>query len=219
MKPISVLVFTCLLVSPMFSAAQPVIVDSDWTLIRGIPFVNPFAAHFNPVDGRIYVGCRETAVEGLYRIDNLDFAVLIAEVPCLAGVVVDPQRGDIFCADSYSGVIYRSLIGDDGRQTWVSGLHDGDDDPMGMAVAPLDYAGDVLSPGQALVVDACYGGPDEVWLWTPAIAQGDDRVVRVDPTSGTVSVIVTGIAADFGWAGVDISADGRRLRHRVRVQR
>ena len=287
MKPIAVLVFACLLVSPLFVAAQPVIVDSDWTLVRSIPFENPIAAHFNPVDGRIYVGCRETAVEGLYRIDNLDFAVLIAEVPYLAGVVVDPQSGDIFCDNSYSGVIYRSLIGEDGRQTWVSGFHDGDDDPMGMAVAPLGYTGDVLSPGEALVVDAGYGGPDEVWLWSPAVAddevllhaddgtlidpvditigpaavhlvdtgetapgaiyevgaggaltllttsepladpsgvacdpisgdlmvldEGDDRVVSVDPASGTVNVIATGIAAYRGWGGVDVSDDGRRL--------
>ena len=145
MKNIALLTLACLAVLSGPAAAQPVIVEDDWTLIRTIPFGNPIAAHFNPADGCIYVACRETDADGLFRIDGMGFAVQIASGTYLAGVVVDPQTGNIFSSDSYVGIIYRSLPGTVGRGSWVSGFHTGDDDPMGMAIAPMDYTGDVLS--------------------------------------------------------------------------
>ncbi len=30
--------------------AQPVIVESDWSLLRSVTFNNPISAHYNPVD-------------------------------------------------------------------------------------------------------------------------------------------------------------------------
>ncbi|MBN2185124.1 MAG: T9SS type A sorting domain-containing protein [Candidatus Krumholzibacteriota bacterium] len=287
MKYIALFAMICLAVSAGTAASEPVIVEQDWTLIRTIPFNNPIAANFNPVDGCIYVACRETDADGLYRIDGMGFTVKIASGTYLAGVVVDPQTGDIFSSDSYDGLIYRSPFGTIGRNIWVSGFHTGDDDPMGMAIAPMDYTGTVLAPGEALVVDGGYGGPDEVWLWSPAssegeellhtddetlvlatdiaigissihlvdgretdpgaiysvgdggvltplltsepladpsgitydpengdllvLDQGDDRLVRIDPVTGDVSVLFTGIASSSGWAGVDINEDGHQL--------
>jgi len=269
------------------AAAQPVIAEPGWTLIRTIAFDNPLDAVLNPVDGRIYVARRDGTGDGLHRIDALGFAVQVAAGTYLAGVVVDPTTGDIFHSDSYGGVIYRTQLGQAGRQTWVSGFHSGDDDPMGLAIAPADYTGDVLAPGEALTPDGGYTGPDEVWRWSPAVAEGevllhvDDgtlveavdvaigqttvhlvdraetspgviyafgaggtltplatsqaladpvgiavdpwtgdllvldeasgRVVRVDPASGEVSDVITGVATAGVWGGVNIMADGRRL--------
>ncbi len=288
MKHLALLAIICLALSSGPAAAQPVIVEEGWTQIRAIPFDNPIAAHFNPIDGCIYAACRETGSDGVFRIDGMGFTVQIASGTFLAGVVVDPQSGDIFSSDSYDGKIYRSQLGTIGRQIWVSGFHSGDDDPMGMAIAPADYTGDVLAQGEALVVDGGYTGPDEIWLWSPATSegevllhtddgtlveavdiaigsstihlvdvgetapgaiyslgaggvltplttsepladpcgitydpenghllvldQGDDRLVRIDPVTGDVSDVLTGVAvSDYGWGGVDITADGRQL--------
>ncbi|MBN1885088.1 MAG: hypothetical protein JW876_06155, partial [Candidatus Krumholzibacteriota bacterium] len=157
-----------------------------------------------------------------------------------------------------------------------------------MAIAPMDYTGDVLAPGEAIVVDGGYGGPDEIWIWSPVTSEGeilihaddgtlveavdiavgpstihlvdvcetdpgaiysvgaggvltllatsqpladpcgitydpvngdllvldmgDGRLVRIDPATGEVSDVLTGVAVSSqGWAGVDITADGRQL--------
>jgi hypothetical protein len=42
--------------------------------------------------------------------------------------------------------------------------------------------------------------------------KADDRLVRIDPATGEVSDVLTGVAAgDFGWAGVDLTSDGHQL--------
>ncbi|MBN2070157.1 MAG: hypothetical protein JW814_01770 [Candidatus Krumholzibacteriota bacterium] len=287
MKNTILLALICLIVLSVSIAAEPVIVEEDWTLIRTISFDNPIAAHFNPMDGCIYAARRNSDADGLYRIDAAGYTVQIASMAYLAGVVVDSQTGNIFFSESYYGFIYRSPFGTISHQTWVGGFHTGDDDPMGLAIAPMNYSGDVLSPGEALVVDGGYGGPDEIWLWSPAssegevllhaddetlvdavdiaigdstvhlvdtgetapgvvylvtsggvltplstsqpladpcgitydpengdllvLDQGDDRVVRIDPLTGDASIVFTGITADFGWAGIDITSDGRQM--------
>jgi hypothetical protein len=240
-----------------------------------------------PLDGCIYAARRNSDADGLYRIDATGFSIQLASGTYLAGVVVDPGSGDIFSANSYTGVIYRSRFESTGRESWVTGFHAGDDDPMGMAIAPADYAGSVISPGEAIVMDGGYNGPDEIWRWSPTVAegefllhvddgtlveatdvtinsssiyivdgaetapgkiylvgeagaltplatsepladplgvvfdpmngdllildQGDDRVVRVDPATGETDIVATSIMSDNGWAGIDITPDGRRL--------
>jgi hypothetical protein len=182
MKKIALLTLACLAVFSKPAGTQPLIVEDGWTLIRTIPFDNPIAAHFNPVDGCIYVACRDTDADGLYRINGLGFTVQIASGTFLAGVVVDPQTGNIFSSDSYVGIIYRSQLGTIGRGTWVSGFHTGDDDPMGMDIAPMDYTGDVLAPGEAIVVDGGYTGPDEIWIWSPGTSEGETLIHNDDGT-------------------------------------
>jgi len=271
------------------AAAQPIVVDPDWTLVRTIAFENPMAACYDPVDGQIYVGRRGGggAGDGLYRINAFGLAALLAAGSNPAAVCVHPDSGSIFLTEDYGGVIYRTALGASGRTTWVSGFHSGDDDPIGMAIAPATYSGDVLLPGEALVVDRGYSGLDEIWIWSPLVAEGerllhtdngtlvdavdvaiddtgvyvvdsgdsqagvvyevtaggvlvplatseplDDptgiaidpwtgdllviehlagRVVRIDRTTGAVAELVTGLSATWGWAGIDLSPDGRRL--------
>jgi hypothetical protein len=54
--------------------AEPVIVEPGWTLIREVRLSGPMAAHYNPVDGLIYVKRRGSGADGLYRIDKMGFA-------------------------------------------------------------------------------------------------------------------------------------------------
>ena len=265
----------------------PFIAEPGWTLIRSISFTQPWAARYNPVDGLIYVG-RRASSGGLYVVDNQGYATMLASASNPAALVIDANDGDIFLSEDYGGSIYRTAFGATGRETWVSGFHTGDDDPIGMAIAPADYIGTVVAPGEALVVDRGYDyqGRDQVWAWSPQTAQGElvvhgddgtlndalditinssdvylvdargtsdgilyllsaggaltplatsesladpcaiafdpltddlyvveaaaDRLVRVDPTTGTVSDVFTGFAG-ISWASVDVTPDGLRM--------
>jgi sugar lactone lactonase YvrE len=281
----AVLLASALLASTNAALAQTV-VEPGWTLIRTVSFDNPVAARLHPFDGRIYVARREGTANGLYRISAEGFPTLLASGPDLAGVCIDRNSGAIFHADSLAGIIYRTDFGATGRTTWVSGFHAGDDDPAGMAIAPPDYRGGVVPPGSALVADFGFNGPDEIWRWSPAVAEGDvalhtddgtlvdaydlaiardriwivdtggaavgtiyevgaggaltplptsapiaeptsiavdprggllvtdsstGRILRVDPTTGAVSEVITGITFASPWPALEVTADGTTL--------
>lgn len=154
-------------------ATGQTVVEPGWTLIRTIPFDNPVAARVHPFDGRIYVGRRDATGDGLYRITAEGFGVLLASASTIAGVCIDPVSGAIFHAESTGGNVYRTEFGSSGRVTWVSGFHSGDDDPAGMSIAPLAYRGRVIPAGSALVADFGFSGPDEIWRWSPSVAEGE----------------------------------------------
>lgn len=191
------------------TSAQPVVVEAGWTPLRSISFDNPVSARYNPVDGLIYVG-RRGAADGLYRLNAFGLAVQVAGGNDIAAICVHPDSGSVYQSEDYGGVIYRTAHGQTGREVWVSGFHSGDDDPIGMAIAPTDYAGDVLAPGQALVVDRGYSGPDEIWIWSPLTAEGEvllhvddgtlvDAVDVAIDDSGVFVVDTGGSAAGVIW--------------------
>jgi hypothetical protein len=201
------------------TSGQPVIVESGWTQIREIDFEMPMSAHYNPVDGMIYVGRRGSTSDGLYRIDQFGFAFQRAGGSNVAAVVIDHDDGDAFFSEDYGGGIFRVAFGVLGDATWVSGMHSGDDDPIGMAIAPATYAGSVLLPGEALVVDRGNNGLDEVWRWSPDVAQGetpahsddgtlvdaldvaiDDTTVWIVDGGGTANGAIYQLAADGSLA-------------------
>ena len=45
------------------------IVEVNWSLTRTVNFSGDQAAHYNPIDGLLYVGRRGTGTDGLYRIN------------------------------------------------------------------------------------------------------------------------------------------------------
>jgi hypothetical protein len=171
------------------------VVEPGWTVIREIAFDNPSAARINPMDNRIYVGRRDTSLDGLYRIDSLGFSVRLATASNPAGLCIDPTTGHVFQAEDFGGNIYRTQFGTTGRTTWVSGFHSGDDDPTGIAIAPLNYTGPALLPGQAIVADRGFNGLDEVWIWSPATAEGEVVLVPDGPLVDAVDVAIDANAA------------------------
>ena len=148
--------------------AEPVIVEPGWALTRTVDFANGTGAHYNPVDGRLYVGRRVTAI-GLYRIEADGTATALWTGDECLSVLIDPDDGDVFCAEHISGRILRTAFGSTGHLSWVTGFHNDDDDPRGMAIAPVGYALNGVSAGDALVVDPGYNGLDEIWHWSPDV--------------------------------------------------
>ena len=184
----------------------------SWNLSRTIAFNNPQAAHYNPLDGLIYVGRYDTATDGLYRIESDDSATLLAAGDRIAAVAVDPQTGHIFASEGNVGEIYRTDFGSTGRTTWVSGFHSGDDDPVGMAFAPALYNGTVIAPGDGLVVDRGVSGPDEVWRFSPSVAEGETAVHTDNGTLVDANDITIGINDVYL---VDDKDDGDGVIYRV----
>ena len=195
-----ILIAICLLLAPGSGLAKPVVVEQGWSLIRELAFTGAQSARFSPKGSELFVGRRGTSSDGLYSIDSLGLESKLASGSNVAGVVVD-KGGDAFFSEDYGGVIYKVTYQKSGRSTWVSGFHAGDDDPVGMAIAPSNHVGPLLKPGEALVVDRGNSGPDEIWSWSPAkvgIASlvHKDNGTLVDPVdvvigSGLIYVVDT----------------------------
>lgn len=164
---------------PSAVADVPTIVEAGWSVRSEVAFERPVAPHFSPVDGMIYLGRAETSSDGLYRFGLDGFAEQLVTADRPSGVVVDPVDGDVFFSEAFDGRIFRVGFGETEREIWVGGLHAGDDDPVGLAIAPLTYGGDVVPPGGALVADFGNGGLDEIWGWSPSEAE-NEFVVHAD---------------------------------------
>jgi hypothetical protein len=172
------------------STYEVVVVNDDrYELIQEVVFDNPQAAHYNPVDDRVYVGRRGTTTDGLYRIDLDGTSLRIGPAANPAGVVVNAIDGTIYFSEDVPGIVWRKLLGDTNattRQRWVSDFPSGpiegtipDDDPIGIAIAPSDYVGPLLAPGQALIVDRGSGGPDDLFGFSTTTL-GGSRLLRPD---------------------------------------
>lgn len=152
-------------------AAAPAIEESGWALTNVNSFSNPQSAHYNPRDHLLYVAKRASNVtDGLYRINADGSSDKVADADRPSAIVVDHATGNIFLAEDYAGALYRTDFGTTGRALWVSGFRSGDDDPVGMAVAPAGYSGAILQPNQALVVDRGFvgagSGIDDIWRFS-----------------------------------------------------
>ncbi|HIM28970.1 MAG TPA: hypothetical protein EYG57_05375, partial [Planctomycetes bacterium] len=149
---------------------------AGWKLERQIRFPFAYAAHYNPVDGLLYVARRDDGIaDGLYRIEADGGATKVADGDRLGGVVVDPEDGDIFVSEDYRGRIFRSTFATMGRELWVEGFAAGDDDPAGMAIAPYS-AGRVDLANDVLVVDRGYGGRAGIWRFSRHHSEGESVV-------------------------------------------
>ena len=167
-----------ILLAPAPAAAAPTMVEQGWSVIRTIAFAKAQSARFSLKDKKILVGRRGSGADGLYSIDSLGLESLLASGSNVAAVMVT-ENGDAYFSEDYGGVIYKVAYQKSGRTSWGYGFHAGDDDPVGMALAPKNHVGPVLKPGEALVVDRGSGGPDEIWKWSPTTA-GMVSVVHQD---------------------------------------
>lgn len=189
----------------------PILQETGWQLERVEPMSNARSALEHPVDGHLYLVRRISPADGggLYRIDANGSVRLVAAADLPAAVGVDPLSGDLFVAEDFSGEIFRTAFGEIGREVWVSGLHAGDDDPTGIEVAPPDYVGGVVLPGEALVTDRGHMGRDEIWTFSPT-APGGEQVVHVDNVSSPsilVDAVDLAIDASNVWV-IDTGGNG-----------
>jgi hypothetical protein len=181
----------------LFAQSNPI-----WLKVDSVSANNPHSAHYNPIDGEVYFVQRSTAQDGVYKYSADSGLVFICSADRPASVFIDPRDGDIFHAEDYGGSIFYTPYGSTGRITWVSGFHSGDDDPIGMAIVPENYKGKGLIPGQVIVADRGYTGPDEIWVFSADSAENEwplhtDNGTLINPvdvaiTDSTVYVVDEG---------------------------
>lgn len=197
-RPSALLLLLAVALLPGASLALPVVQEAGWALTHTDFLENVNAAHFNPVDGKLYATSTTSIANGggLYRINGDGTSTLLDAAERPVGVVVDHATGDVFYSILGDGVITRVDFATQTPTLWVDGFHTGDDDPVGMAIAPSNYVGAHLLPGQAVVVDEGTNGPDEVWGWNIGSPQGEfaihsDTAGNPSPMQQPVDVTVT----------------------------
>jgi len=124
----------------------------------------------NPMDGELYGLVRATS-GGLCRVSGNQAGIFIQTYDTPSHLIFTPA-GDAFISQDYYGYVYRKAWGG-GSSIWVSGFHDGDDDPYGLTIAPPGFDGPNVNPGDVLVSDRGYNGPDQIWSFSPSIAEGE----------------------------------------------
>jgi hypothetical protein len=174
------------------------------------PAVNNVAR--NPVDGNLYGLVRDTSVgDGLWALTGDQAGTLIQAYDRPAHLIFDTD-GDAFISEHFDGIINRLEWGGT-SSLWVSGLHSGDDDPFGFAVAPPGFDGAAVDPGEILVTDFGSGGADEIWVFSPDVAEGEAFLASTtgmnvyDLASGTNGMVYGCDALDGDNLRV-IAADG-----------
>ncbi|MEQ8273947.1 MAG: hypothetical protein RMA76_06825 [Deltaproteobacteria bacterium] len=193
------------------------VVDTTLTWTSTFAFANAQSARFDPFDlTSYYVGRRGGAGDGVYRVGFTGRAERIATGSNVAALLTDGSTTSVFFSEDFGGVIYRvdTSVEPATRSTWVSGLHSGDDDPVGMAIAPPFYTGGLVTPGTAVVVDRGFNGADQVWAWSATVAQVQQLLVPdlasfVDPVDvvfDTTNLYI--IDTGEGGAGRIFSVDG-----------
>jgi MYXO-CTERM domain-containing protein len=175
-------------------AQVPTVVDATLTLTGSVAFANAQSARFDPLDPTArWVARRGSSADGLFRIGFTGRVERVAAASNPAALLVDPDTGHVFFSEDFGGIVYRvdASLRPAVRSTWVSGLGAGDDDPIGMRIAPPYYTGGAVRPGQAVLTDRGFNGPDGLWVWTTTIAQ---RQALLVPDS---SALVDGVDVAF----------------------
>lgn len=188
----------------------PVINEPGWSLESNFAFTSPMSALINPDDGFIYLAIRSG---DLYRSDSIGNTEVLLQTDDVGGIAYDPGTGALFFSEDFPGNIMRVDLNPDGtatETTWVTGFHSGDDDPVGITPVLSDYTGTLLMPGMMVSTDRGFGGPNEVWTWSPTVAQGeilirDDNATLFD----TADIAVKGsvIAMADRMEGIKLLAD------------
>ncbi len=139
-------------------------------------FVTIGGIGFNPADGQVYglLDAASGSGGGLYRITGPGSGVRLQAYTTPAHVLFDGS-GNAFISEDSGGNVFRWSGGT--SSVWVSGFHAGDDDPTGMCFAPAGFDGPNVDPGDILVTDPGFSGPDEVWSFKPGVAEGELQVV------------------------------------------
>lgn len=204
--------------------AGPCILASGWRMRNWIDFPEASAAHYNPRNGLLYLGRYIDAggeLSGLWTVDpETDEPLLVshetARIDTLAIDIHpdddgDGSYGDVYWGWEYSGgAVYRTQPDPYDRDQWVSGFNgSGTDEPAGLAIPPPDYRGDVVSRGQALLLQRGWGGSgyeqEQVVRWYTSHPEGEEFL---EPLDGVLQdPLDLTIGSDGVWLVEDGTAD------------
>ncbi len=151
--------------------------DTAYDLCSTMSLVGVSVVALNPMDGEVYALNRSSG-DGLYHLTGSQAGQFIQVYSNPADLVFAPN-GDAFISEDYGGSIYRKAWGG-ASSVWVAGFHTGDDDPFGMAIAPPGFDGANVNPGDILVSDRGNANADEIWSFSPSVAEGE-LLVMPDP--------------------------------------
>jgi hypothetical protein len=153
------------------------VVDAAYDRCAVMSLVDASVIALNPMDGDLYALARSSG-DGLYRLTGSQAGYLIQAYSNPADLLF-AANGDAFISEDYSGNVYRKAWGG-ASSIWVSGFHTGDDDPYGMTIAPPGFDGPNVNPGDILVSDRGNLNADEIWSFSPSVAEGE-LLVMPDP--------------------------------------
>jgi hypothetical protein len=154
----------------------------------------------NPLDGLLYgtVDLASGSGGGLWAVEGGAAGTRLQAYDLPAHLIYD-SAGNAFVTEDNSGNVYRRAAA--GSSTlWVSGFHTGDDDPGGLCFAPAGFDGPNVDPGDILVTDFGYLGPDEVWAFKAGAAE-NERLVMPDPGDRDYRDIAAGRPGSVYLAG------------------
>ncbi len=187
---------------PTLAGAQVEIFETGWVETAVLENIEaPETVRIHPLDGSIVYLTR--SVDGLYRLTIDDpTPQLLSVYDRPFGILVDPSDGDIFVSEPVGGMVHRYDWTGGTSAGWLTQLLDGDDDPHGMAIAPADYTGPLVAPGEAMLVDVGNGGgEDAAWSWL--LDTPDSEVRVVDDAGPLESAFDVAFSSDRCWVADD----------------
>ena len=152
---------------------------SELTLCRTYGLLDPRGLALNPATSTLHALIREegAANDGLYTVLGPNPGIRAQAYDRPAGLLFS-AAGDGFISEDFDGQVFRYSGGI--STLWVQDFHSGDDDPFGMTVAPPGFSGPNVNPGDILVCDRGFSGPDQIWAFSPD-STGGERLVVPDP--------------------------------------
>jgi hypothetical protein len=175
--------------------------EPDLNLSRVVDLAGTRSARFNPRDERVYAG----SADMLYKFDPASESSVPTPVWTtghgdeITGIAVDIDIGHLGMEPDYdygsvfttnvllSPHIYRTKPTDQtAPEIWVDDLAGGDQDPLGLALAPPDYAGELLAPGEGLIADQGAGTDqtDYIWRWSCTVREFEEEALEQDGVDG-----------------------------------
>ena len=182
----------------------PVTTEVDWDFIHTAAAPDAMAASFNEADDtRVWYVRRGSAADGLYRMGRERAAARLSTASNPAGLAIGANGAGYYSEDNGGNLFRVDLPGDE--QTWVTGWHSGDDDPAGLAFAPSTYLGNLVAPGDGIMVDRGYSGPNEVWSFLLDTSEGE-AALHID--DGTLNTGIDVVITDFEAFVIDTGDSG-----------
>lgn len=187
--------------------AAPQIEELGWVLEREIDFADPISALYNPIDGRIYAGDRDSDV---FVVDEDGTRTQVGNTAEVAGLAVDPWNGDLYMSEDFPGRVRRIAFGTTAADSWVTGFDSGDDDPAGICFVPEDYVGTLFAPGAMVMTDRGFGSANEIWSFDPSVPETESEVFDDGVGGEMVDPFDIAVRAD-GFVAIADSTNGIQI--------